>query len=93
MEYDKDKVDEATLALMYLVMWRDGDWQRAWKSFEWATMDRLYQKGWIHDLGPDPPPTTCCGAGYGHAYCVTLPLRSSPYLASTPPGRHQSQAL
>jgi hypothetical protein len=60
MEYDKDKVDEATLALMYLVMWRDGDWLRAWKSFEWATMDRLYEKGWIHDLGPDLSPTACC---------------------------------
>lgn len=49
MGYDTDKVDEATLALMYLVMWRDGDWLRAWKSFEWATMNRLHQKGWIHD--------------------------------------------
>lgn len=47
MEYDKDKVDEATLALLYLVMWQERDWHRAWKSFDWDTMDRLYEKGWI----------------------------------------------
>lgn len=49
MEYDKDKVDEVTLALIYLVMWSDGDWQRAWKGFDWDTMARLHEKGWIQD--------------------------------------------
>ncbi|MBU0676675.1 MAG: hypothetical protein KJ626_01030 [Verrucomicrobia bacterium] len=49
MEYDKDKVDEATLALLYLVMWKDEVCLRAWKSFDWDTMDRLCEKGWIHD--------------------------------------------
>ena len=49
MEYDKDKVDEATLALLYLVMWKEKDWHRAWKSFQWDTMDRLFEKGFIHD--------------------------------------------
>jgi hypothetical protein len=34
MEWDRNKVDDATLALLYLVMWKDGEWQRAWKSFE-----------------------------------------------------------
>jgi len=47
MEYDTDKVDEATMALLYLVMWQERDCQRAWKSFDWDTMDRLYGKGWI----------------------------------------------
>ncbi len=45
MEYDKTKVDEYTLALLYLVMWKEGDWHRAWKSFDWDTMARLYEKG------------------------------------------------
>ncbi|MBT3194482.1 MAG: hypothetical protein HN341_18195 [Verrucomicrobia bacterium] len=47
MEYDTDKIDEATLALLYLVMWQEHDWHRAWKSFDWDTMDRLHEKGWI----------------------------------------------
>jgi len=49
MEYDKDKVDEMTLALLYLVMWQDHGCGRAWKGFDWDTMDRLHQKGWISD--------------------------------------------
>ncbi len=49
MEHDKDKIDEATLALLYLVMWQEGDWHRAWKSFDWDTMGRLHEKGWIHE--------------------------------------------
>lgn len=48
MEYDKDKVDEMTMALLYLVMWREDDvLGRAWKGFDWETMDRLHEKGWI----------------------------------------------
>jgi hypothetical protein len=49
MKYDKNKVDECTLALLYLVMWKEGDWHRAWKSFDWDTMARLHEKGWIHN--------------------------------------------
>lgn len=49
MEYDKDKVDEMTLALLYLVMSREHEGGRAWKGIDWQTMDRLHQKGWISD--------------------------------------------
>lgn len=49
MEYDKDKVDEMTLALLYIVMSQEHDHGRAWKGFDWGTMDRLHQKGWISD--------------------------------------------
>jgi hypothetical protein len=49
MEYNKDKVDEMTLALLYLVMSREHEGGRAWKGFDWSTMDRLHQKGWISD--------------------------------------------
>ena len=51
MEYDRDQVDELTLALLYLVMWerREGLGARAWKSFDWDTMNRLHEKGWITD--------------------------------------------
>ena len=51
MEYDKDKVDEMTMALLYLVMWQEkrSEFGRAWKGFDWNTMDRLHEKGWITD--------------------------------------------
>lgn len=47
MEYDKDKVDEFTLALLYLVMYDDEYGARAWKGFDWDTMNRLHEKGFI----------------------------------------------
>ena len=49
MEYNKDKVDEATLALMWLVTQTDKYVSRTWKSFDWATLDRLHEKGLISD--------------------------------------------
>ena len=49
MKYNTEKIDEATLALLYLVTWREKYGVRAWKSFEWETMDRLYEKGYISD--------------------------------------------
>ena len=48
MNYDQDKVDDAVLALLYLVLHQPGPYQ-AWLSFEWATLDRLHQKGMIGD--------------------------------------------
>lgn len=49
MDFDRDKVDDATLALMRLVMWMEDPrfLARAWKGFDWDTLDRLYQKGMI----------------------------------------------
>jgi hypothetical protein len=47
MDYDKEKVDEMTLALLYLVMSSDQNGTRAWKGFDWETMDRLHEKGYI----------------------------------------------
>ena len=49
MKYNTEKIDEATLALLYLVTWREKCSIRAWKSFEWETMDRIYEKGYISD--------------------------------------------
>jgi len=50
-EYDWNKVDELTLALMHLVTWQrlEGHGARAWKGFEWCTLARLNEKGWISD--------------------------------------------
>ncbi len=49
MEYDKDKVDEVTLAIMWLVTQTDKHGSRAWKTFDWGTLDRLHEKGLISD--------------------------------------------
>ena len=49
MKYDKEKVDQATLALMWLVMESDKYGSRAWKGFDWDTLDRLHEKGYISD--------------------------------------------
>ena len=49
MDYDQDKVDELTMALLYLVMSRREQGGQAWKTFEARTLDRLHTKGWIAD--------------------------------------------
>jgi hypothetical protein len=49
MEYNKEKVDQATLALMWLVTESDKHGSRTWKGFEWATLDRLHEKDLISD--------------------------------------------
>jgi hypothetical protein len=46
MDYDKDKVDEMVLALLFLTLHGDG---RAWKGQDWDAMDRLFKKGMIFD--------------------------------------------
>jgi hypothetical protein len=51
MKYDQDKVDEMTLALLFLVT-TEGTKDfgtRAGRTFDSATMKRLHEKGWIDD--------------------------------------------
>ena len=47
MEYDKDKVDEMILAILYLTTFKDGFVFRAWKGLDWDSLDRLHEKGYI----------------------------------------------
>jgi len=44
-----NKIDETVLALLYLGRHQANkiDGVRAWKSFDWDTLDRLYSKGFI----------------------------------------------
>ena len=44
MKYDTKKVGEATLALLYLVSWKEALGVWAWKSFE---INRLHEKEWM----------------------------------------------
>ena len=46
MEIDTDRIDQTVLALLHLGL---HDRTRAWKSFDWDTMERLHQKGYISD--------------------------------------------
>jgi len=46
VEFDTDRIDEATLALLYLGL---HDRYRAWKGFDWGAMGRLHEKGLISD--------------------------------------------
>jgi hypothetical protein len=55
VEYDKDKVDEMTLALLYLTSTNDRYGTRAWKGLARETVDRLIQKGYICDPGSKSP--------------------------------------
>jgi hypothetical protein len=49
MNFDEEKVDEFSLALLCLVVHdrQKGFGARAWKSFDWDTKNRLYEKGLI----------------------------------------------
>ncbi len=50
MEYDKDKVDEAVLALLYLTLHDVDEFGgRAWKGHDWDALDRLHEKELIGD--------------------------------------------
>jgi len=47
MEYNKDKVDEMALALLFLTTYGDKHGLRAWKEIDWSTTNRLHEKGYI----------------------------------------------
>ena len=52
MDYDRDKVDDMVLALLFLTSFDDRPGTRAWKGHDWETMDRLHEKGYISDPMP-----------------------------------------
>jgi len=47
MNYDKDKVDDAVLALLFLTI--HDNHGRAWKGHDWGALGRLHEKGMILD--------------------------------------------
>ncbi len=46
MAINSDRIDDCMLALLLLGR---HDSQRVWKSFDWAAMERLHEKGLISD--------------------------------------------
>jgi len=55
MEYNKDKVDEMVLALMYLTTFKDEVGMRVWKGLDWDVLDRLHEKGYISKFATASP--------------------------------------
>ncbi len=50
MDYDRDKIDEAVLALLYLTLHNVNQFGgRAWKGHDWDALDRLHEKELISD--------------------------------------------
>lgn len=49
MQYDEHKLDEVVLALLFLNVFQDGSTIRAWKGFDWDSLDRLHEKGFINN--------------------------------------------
>ncbi len=51
MEYNTDKIDEMTLALLYLTHFQQKKEYpyQAWKGMDWDVLDRLHEKGFIAD--------------------------------------------
>lgn len=49
MEIDTNKVDEFTLALLYLTTFKDGTGMRMWKGHDWDVLNRLHESGYIDD--------------------------------------------
>jgi len=46
MQYNEDKIDDTVLATLLLTLHDDN---KAWKGHDFEVMDRLYEKGYIHN--------------------------------------------
>jgi hypothetical protein len=47
MDIDKEKLEQAILALLYLTSFKDRVGLRAWKGHDWQVMNELHEKGYI----------------------------------------------
>lgn len=47
--YNEQKVDEVVLALLHLNTFPDHGITRAWKGFDWDSLNRLHDAGMISD--------------------------------------------
>ncbi len=60
IQYDQDKIDEITLALIYLNVIEAGG---AWKGIPWSATDRLHDKGYIFNPRSKGKSLTLTGKG------------------------------
>lgn len=47
MDIDERKVDEISLALLYLTTFKDKTGFRTWKGYSWDVLHRLHERGYI----------------------------------------------
>lgn len=67
MDIDHEKVDDYTLALLYLVSSKDKFGARAWKSFDLETMARLHEKGYLSNPKSKAMSVALTEEGYARA--------------------------
>ena len=61
MKLNDEKVDESALALQWFTL-HDG--RSVWKSIDWGTMDRFYQKGFISNPASRNKPVLLTDEGW-----------------------------
>ena len=88
MEYDRDKVDEMVLALLWLTLAAD---HRAWKSHDWDALDRLHAKGYISDPKSKAKSVVLSEEGERRVLAPRRPVRP-PHSAIAPPALPLAQA-
>ena len=49
MAINNEKVDDMTLALLYLTTFKDHGGLRTWKGHDWEVLNRLHESGYIDD--------------------------------------------
>jgi hypothetical protein len=82
MDYDRDKVDEAVLALLYLTMHGDSYGTRAWKGHNWDALGRLHEKGYIGDPVGKAKSVVMTDAGIAKSEELFQKLFGSPSLSA-----------
>ena len=63
MDYDREKVDEMVLALLYLTGSPVTEGARAWKGLPLEVLNNLVQKGYISDNNSKTPILTLSAEG------------------------------
>ena len=68
MDYDENKIDEMTLALLYLTAHgEEALGKRAWKGHDWEALNRLHEKGLIGDPKSKAKSVAFTEEGYNEA--------------------------
>ena len=49
MDIDEERIDEISLALLYLTTFKDKSGFGTWKSHSWDVLNRLHENGYIDD--------------------------------------------
>jgi hypothetical protein len=49
MDINEERVDEISLALLYLTTFKDKSGFRTWKTYSWDVLDRLHESGYIEN--------------------------------------------